>query len=127
MGIPEKNRPLRGRLNIVLTRDAEWSKTLPEEVITAASLDEAIQFLQFSEKYSNMIDSVMVVGGVSLFEEALFHPLCDQYHVTKIDTEFDSDTFLTQKTIKRLQELTPITKSDEIEENGIKYRYKSSN
>lgn len=83
---------------------------------------EAVELLT-SSKYSSTIESGVIVGGVALFEETLFHPLCDSYHVTRIqDRDFPCDTFLTAKTWTRLHELPPVSMSEEISEKGLTYR-----
>ncbi len=122
MGIPEKNRPLPNRLNVVLTNDNEWASTLPEGVLSARSLSQAIDLIVTNDIYKNSIEKLVIVGGAQLFEESLFHPLCNEYHVTKINQEFASDTYLTKRTQEKLDSLTPTSVSDEITESGISYK-----
>ena len=122
LGIPEKNRPLKGRINIVLTRDQQWAKeNLPSDVYVASSLENAMALIG-TEPLQQLIESVVIVGGVQLFEESILHPWCDTYHVTKLDTEYECDTILTPTTIQKLESLQPIRTSEDHEENGIKYR-----
>ena len=122
LGIPEKNRPLKGRINIVLTSDQQWAKeNLPSDVYVASSLESALALVG-TEPLHQLVESVVIVGGVKLFEESILHPWCDTYHVTKLDTEFECDTILTSKTIQKLESLKPISISEDHEENGIKYR-----
>jgi len=123
LGIPEKFRPLTGRLNIVLSNDSEWMKTLPKEVLSAKNLAEAINLIDSNPELCLKVESMMIVGGVQLFEESLFHPLCDSYHVTCIDTEFPCDTYLTQATIEKLKSLQPASVSENHTENGLNFRY----
>merc|ERR1712228_312680 len=62
--IPSKFRPLPKRINVIL------SKTLtqaPEGAKLARSLDEAIETLSQDES----IESVWIIGGASVYEEAL--------------------------------------------------------
>ena len=123
LGIPEKNRPLGGRVNVVLTSDTDWAdKNLPNGVYTAKTLQEAMALLENEPQLTGNIETAMVVGGVQLFEESILHQNCDTYHLTKIDTEFDSDTILTPKTVEIINSLTPIEISKQHDENGISYR-----
>lgn len=123
LGIPEKNRPLKGRINIVLTRDQQWAKdNLPSDVYVASSLDSAMRLIETEPSLHGLIESAVIVGGVELFEESLFHPWCDTYHVTKLDSEFECDTTLTTKTAQFLESLKPISVSDDHTENGVTYR-----
>ncbi len=123
MGIPEKNRPLKGRINIVLTRDQQWAKdNLPPDVYVASSLESAMKLIETEPSLHGLIESAVIVGGVQLFEESLFHPWCDTYHVTKLDSEFECDTTLTTKTSQFLESSKPISVSEPLTENGITYR-----
>jgi dihydrofolate reductase len=122
LGIPEKNRPLKGRVNIVLTGNKEWAESsLPNGVFAAANLKDAMNLIENEESIRGSIETAVVVGGVQLFEESILDQMCDTYHVTKIDTEFDCDTILTQKTIEKIDSLTPLRISEVHEENGISY------
>lgn len=123
LGIPEVNRPLKGRVNIVLTANVEWAENnLPQGVLTAKSLDEAINLIENEENIRGSIETAVIIGGVQLFEEAILHENCDSYHLTKVDTEFDCDTILTPKTVDKLNSLVPIRVSEIHQENEISYR-----
>jgi dihydrofolate reductase len=74
---------LPGRQNIVVTRDQEL--TAPGCEI-ANSLDQAIEQASSSE--------VMVIGGGSLYEQAL--PMAHRMVLTHIDCEADADTWFPQ-------------------------------
>ena len=70
--IPAKFRPLKGRLNIVLStsdnvREAEG---IPEDVLVASSLTGALSLLSESP-YASGIERVFVIGGAAAFTEAL--------------------------------------------------------
>lgn len=76
-------KPLPGRLNIVITRQADWQ---PEGAAQAGSLQEAIQVAKgehFREAY--------VIGGGEIYREAL--PLTDTIYLTRVETVVDADTF----------------------------------
>ncbi|NBB93155.1 MAG: dihydrofolate reductase [Gammaproteobacteria bacterium] len=72
-------RPLPGRLNIVISRSAP---SMPEGVIVAGSLDEAIDRAD--------ADRVMLIGGGQIYREAL--PRADRMELTLIDAVVDGDT-----------------------------------
>jgi dihydrofolate reductase len=123
LGIPEKNRPLKGRINIVLTGNVEWADSnLPDGVFTATTLKDAMNLIENEESIRGSIETAVVIGGVKLFEESILDPTCDTYHVTKIDTEFNCDAILTSKTLEKIDSMTPISISEIHEENGISYR-----
>ena len=74
-------RPLPGRRNIVVTRDAGLRL---EGAETAASLDHALAL-------AGDVPIVHVLGGAELYALAL--PLADELQLTEIDAEFPADTF----------------------------------
>lgn len=74
------NRPLPGRVNVVLTS----SDVFPDGVLVASSLQEALKML---EHYPRMIETVFVIGGSALFAEAV--NICDKVYWTKITAKSD--------------------------------------
>ncbi len=80
--LPARFRPLPGRRNIVVTRNAQWRADGAER---AASLDEALQRVTAAPR-------AFVIGGGELYALAL--PRADELVLTQIDAEFpDADTF----------------------------------
>lgn len=107
--IPEKHRPLKGRLNIVLSRSSSLDQNkendvriangaasltkefeFPPGVLVASSLESAMDIV--SSK-STQLESVFVIGGGQVYAEALAHPACYGVHLTRIDKDYDCDTF----------------------------------
>lgn len=74
-------RPLPKRRNIVVTR----SGAALEGCETASSLDEALELARATD------DCPFVIGGASLYEEAL--PSATEIHMTTIDRDVEGDTF----------------------------------
>ena len=75
-------RPLPGRRNIVVTRQADWSA---EGCESAGSLNEALACVADAER-------VFVIGGAQLYAAAL--PLADELVLTEIDAVVEgADTF----------------------------------
>jgi dihydrofolate reductase len=80
--LPARFRPLPGRRNIVVTRNADWRAAGAD---AARSLDEALALIADAPK-------VFVIGGGALYALAL--PQADELVLTEIDTVFDdADTF----------------------------------
>ena len=78
--LPPRFRPLPGRRNIVITRDAHWQAAGADR---AASLQEALAL-------GAGADIVWVTGGAEIFRLAL--PRADIAVVTEIDADFPGDT-----------------------------------
>lgn len=74
-------RPLPGRRNIVITRNAQYDA---EGIELAYSLEEAI-------KLAGDVEETMIIGGQQIFTESL--PLADRLYITEIDYAFEGDTY----------------------------------
>jgi dihydrofolate reductase len=75
--------PLPERMNIVVTRNADFSG---EGAVRAASLDEALTIARRAPGG----EAVQVIGGGQIYAQAL--PLADRLDVTHVDVESDGDT-----------------------------------
>lgn len=90
--IPVKFRPLAGRDNVILSRnpDIHSSLALPDSVTVKSSLMEALEHL----KSKDGLDKVFVIGGESVYREAIDSKFCEKIYLTEIHSEFpDLDTF----------------------------------
>uniref|UniRef100_A0A7C9EP03 dihydrofolate reductase n=1 Tax=Opuntia streptacantha TaxID=393608 RepID=A0A7C9EP03_OPUST len=91
--IPLKNRPLPGRLNVVLTRSNDFVAGNFENVVSCGSLDSALKLLATS-LYDCSIEKVFIIGGGQLLRAALNAPACEAIHMTEIETSIECDTFI---------------------------------
>jgi dihydrofolate reductase len=73
-------RPLPGRTNIVITRNADY---LAADCVVVHSLDEAL-------RAAGSAAEVMVIGGAELYRQAL--PQADTLYLTLVHGEFEGDT-----------------------------------
>ena len=73
-------RPLPGRQNIVISRDASL---VIEGVTTVTSIDEAL-------KAAGSVEEVMIIGGGTIYEACL--PRANKLYVTHIEAEIQGDT-----------------------------------
>lgn len=121
-GVPESKRPLPERFNVVLTSQPELYE-FPGSVIVARSMDEALQKIQGPE-LADQIENVWIVGGNSVYAEAMASPQCHRVYLTRVMATFECDAFFPQLTDNF--KLVPNDEGipEEIqEENGIKYQY----
>jgi dihydrofolate reductase len=79
--VPPRFRPLPGRQNIVITRDAQWQAPGADR---ASTIDEALVLCRDA-------DTVWVTGGAEIFRLAM--PKAHLAVVTEIDADFEGDTF----------------------------------
>lgn len=80
-------RPLPGRLNIVVTRQAD------AEYAGAEVFSDLAAALQRGREWAAQqgVDEVMLIGGGQLYQQAL--PLAQRVYLTRIDLELEGDTF----------------------------------
>jgi dihydrofolate reductase len=95
-------KPLPGRANVVVTRDADWRS---EGAMAAPSLDDALA------------GDAMVIGGAEIYRAAL--PLATKIELTEVHRAFDGDAVFTfdrsgWKEIARERHTTP---------DGLAYSY----
>ncbi|XP_036888351.1 dihydrofolate reductase isoform X2 [Sturnira hondurensis] len=120
--IPKKNRPLQDRINVVLSREL---KEPPEGAhFLARSLDDALNLIEEPE-LKDKVDMVWIVGGSSVYKEAMNKPGHVRLFVTRIMQEFESDTFFPEIDLERYKLLPkyPGVLSDVQEEKGIKFKF----
>ena len=104
-------KPLKDRVNIVLSRNKDYA---PEGVTVCSGTDELMKTL---EEYEN--DDVMVIGGAEIY--SLLIPECDTVYVTKIDGVKDADKFFPD--LDKADEWELSECSEEQEYEGLKYRF----
>ena len=73
-------RPLPGRLNIVISRDASLSI---EGVTTVTSIEQALEV-------AGEVEEVMIIGGGAIYAACL--PMANKLYITHIEAEIEGDT-----------------------------------
>ncbi len=81
-GFPNQ-QPLKGRDNIILSKDPEYKV---KDATVVHSIDELLEELK---KYKDR--EIFVIGGGTIYEQLL--PYCKYAHVTKIDYKYEADTY----------------------------------
>ncbi|XP_053387678.1 uncharacterized protein LOC123542659 [Mercenaria mercenaria] len=121
VSIPEKFRPLKGRVNIVLSREL---KEVPEGVHIARSLPEALSLVETAE-LSDQVENVHIIGGSSVYKEAMMGPYQCRIYLTKVLKDFECDTYLPEILEDKFQKIpNPENVPVELqEENDVKFRF----
>lgn len=103
-------RPLPNRVNIVMSRDPEYSR---DDCIVCRTKDEVLEKIAEYDE-----EKVFICGGAHIYN--LFLEDCDRFYVTKIDEVFEADTFFPD-----LDELGYRVdwESEVMSEKGIEYRF----
>lgn len=116
--IPDKYKPLKGRVNVVISKSLNC---VPEGVLLYPKLTDALKALNLN----NHMERLWVIGGSSLYSEALKDINCKYLYITRIDQEFLCDTFFPDIDPKEFKETSEFDVPKGIqEENNIKYEFK---
>lgn len=114
--IPEKFRPLKDRVNVVISRKpdalgfgggidnitSKGEEVAEETALAVPSLEVALSTLQsryspypsLSSNSSIQLDSVFIIGGAQIYAQALKLSSCKRVLLTRIKKEYECDTFL---------------------------------
>jgi dihydrofolate reductase len=101
-------RPLPGRRNIVVTRNAAWSATGAEP---SPDLASALLLVPDTPK-------VFVIGGAQLYAAAI--PMADELVLTEVDAQAVADTFFPAWDRSAF---TEIQRDSRVEEGGLTYTF----
>lgn len=90
--IGEEHRPLKNRLNIVISSTMEDYKGA--NMVVVRSLEEALE-ITCSENYRDTISKVFIIGGSSIYSQALkkYENLCSKIHITEVCGKYECDRF----------------------------------
>lgn len=86
-----KKEPLPNRLNIILTRDTDFSI---EGAVVCSSIKEALAYLKNQSEY--LTEDIFFIGGESIYKQAIDY--CDTLYITKIHKKYDADRFFPEIT-----------------------------
>lgn len=140
--IPPKFRPLKGRLNIVISRShPETPDTTDTEPVRVNSLERAVEYVRKASP-SGSIGRVFVIGGAQIYSAALKLPEARRVLLTRVDTDFECDAFFSlrlseeeqaqgedgQRWARRSHEELDAWAGEEVpagvqEENGTQYEF----
>lgn len=112
LSLPASNRPLDTRLNIVLNKE---NVDLPGGVLLATSFDEAFKL---AKKHG--AEKTFVIGGASVYAQAIKLPACAEVFLTRVLGEFDCDTFFPAIDPTRFKKTF---ESEVHEERGINFKF----
>ncbi|KAL7752036.1 dihydrofolate reductase [Sorochytrium milnesiophthora] len=137
--MPPKWRPLAGRLNVVLTRDADYTnQIMPMRSVNDGAIANPLVFTTLEAALQELNDmacvrSIFIIGGGDIYRRGLDVPACMQVFLTQIEQDFDCDSFFpdlgptdfAQSDTNRLREVLgdPALEVDHAE-NGCTYQFR---
>uniref|UniRef100_A0A8C7WUN1 dihydrofolate reductase n=1 Tax=Oryzias sinensis TaxID=183150 RepID=A0A8C7WUN1_9TELE len=87
--IPEKNRPLQNRINIVLSRQLK----APPAGAHFVAADFAAALNLVDSELAERADQVWIIGGSSIYKEIMESQAPRRLIVTRVQKQFECDTF----------------------------------
>ena len=89
--IPKAHRPLKNRINIVISRTKQASDfPMPDNLHFVKSINAAIEL---AERINNG-GQIFCIGGANIYNQFLDRDLIDQVLLTHVEGHFSCDTFL---------------------------------
>lgn len=102
-------RPLKNRVNVVLTRD----KTPREGCLVANGVAEAFEILKKQSA------DIFVIGGSEVYRELLSY--CGEVYVTKIEADGGADAFFPD--LDKTENFSCVREGEREESNGFYFRF----
>lgn len=101
-------RPLPNRLNIVITRDQNFSA---EGVTVCHSLEEALNFAREKES-----EEVFIIGGAQIYTQAL--PFTDRLYLTIVHKDFEGEAVFPEH-----KEFTNVVSQKDSRDANLEYTF----
>ncbi|XP_017766571.1 PREDICTED: dihydrofolate reductase isoform X2 [Eufriesea mexicana] len=117
--IPPKYRPLKDRINVVLTSQ---NLDYGDNAIICKSMPHALEILQ-KPPLSNGIETIWVIGGNLVYKSAMESPNFHRLYLTRIKKYFDCDTFFPAIPNNFTLMQDPNIPHGVQEENGVQFIY----
>jgi dihydrofolate reductase/thymidylate synthase len=92
--LPEKYKPLPGRLNVILSNKSSDELQIPPDTNDLVRVISDFEQIHDCNLVNNRkIHDIFVIGGSSLYNLALASPYCRTIYLTEIYKDFQCDTF----------------------------------
>ena len=119
--IPSRIKALKNRVNIVLTRQEKSKISEDKNVLVCDSLQNAFNVV---EEMVDKIETCWVIGGSSVYEEAMKNPRLDRIYITNIMKDYECDTFFPFLATEDWEEVGDEMVPKEVqEEDGVMFQY----
>lgn len=93
--IPERFRPLPGRPNVVLSRDAAYAS---EGALCLTSMEAALDVARDAGE-----EEAFIIGGAQIYRLALEAGVVDTMYLTHVDKAYDGDTWFPEFAVEEWQ------------------------
>ena len=104
-------RPLPGRANIVVTRDADWSW---DQVHRVATPEQGLALAR--QLAADTAEEIMVIGGEQIYRQLL--PAAGRLYLTRLARAFEGDAFFPDIDESQWQ---TVSRTDHETDTGLRY------
>lgn len=113
LSLPERHRPLPGRINIILSGEPV---ALPQGVERATTFDSALQAAAAQNP-----GKIFIIGGGSVYTQGIVRPECGELFLTRVQGDFGCDVKFPE--VPSIYKLT--STSEPVQEGSINYVYET--
>lgn len=111
--LPEKKRPLKDRLNIILTKNPQYyifgnnNINQLNNLLFTNNIDIYKEILNNKERYNELFPflkkdfKIFIIGGNEIY--SIYFPLCSNIWISHIKGNYDCDLFLNNNIINKLE------------------------
>ncbi|XP_014474284.1 PREDICTED: dihydrofolate reductase isoform X2 [Dinoponera quadriceps] len=115
--MPEKYRPLKNRINMVLTSQL---MNYGDKAIVCSSISNALEIIAGMQ---NKVERIWVIGGSKVYKETIESPHFGRLYLTRIRKSFECDTFFPPIPNNFVLVQDPVVPQGIQEEKGIEFVY----
>jgi len=120
LSLPENCRPLKNRLNIVLTSNPEQylnddKYKNANNLIFTSNKNIYKEILNNREKYTTFLNidfKIIIIGGKQIYD--MYFPLCETVWVTRIKKDYQCDLHISYDFEKQFKECEVLKEDDEL-------------
>uniref|UniRef100_A0AC34QQK7 Dihydrofolate reductase n=1 Tax=Panagrolaimus sp. JU765 TaxID=591449 RepID=A0AC34QQK7_9BILA len=120
--IPEKFRPLKKRINVILSRT--MPEVISDTIIVVDDFEKALKLLATEEPFKSKVETIWNVGGKDIYALGLAHPSMRKLVITRIDKTYLTDVQFPEVDWENF-ELNNDFDGQPIEEKGVTYKIQS--
>ena len=104
--LPEKTKPLKNRINIVLSSNPRVINDYKEknpDLYVCNSLNNSLALVD--QELGKKAGGIFLIGGKKVYEEGFENPNCKELFLTRIGESIECDTFLSKEFLKKFKHL----------------------
>uniref|UniRef100_A0A915ITJ2 dihydrofolate reductase n=1 Tax=Romanomermis culicivorax TaxID=13658 RepID=A0A915ITJ2_ROMCU len=115
--IPPRYRPLKDRINVILSRTLD-QKELPDGVYVFRNLSDFYEYLINDQYLKDTVETVWNIGGKDIYELGLDSSYFNELYLTRVEGNFDCDVHFPEPDWSQLKEIEMPNIPEDIQEEA---------